>query len=147
MSTEDDLARIEKMWAADSALDLTDLAEAQQKSLELHGKYHKILNVAKIKRERIKAQLTKLSFLKNEYFLGALDQETLRKHGWKPNARTILKSDIPNHVAADDEVIEKTLELADISQAVEFLDSIIRQINSRNYAIKNAIDWYKIMNP
>ena len=43
-------------------------------------------------------------------------------------------------IAADDDV-KLQLKIDYIEQTIFFLDGVLRQINSRNYQIKNAIEW------
>ena len=44
-------------------------------------------------------------------------------------------------IEADEEVQKLQYKIEYIDQVVYYLDSIMRQINSRTYHIKNAIEW------
>ena len=46
-------------------------------------------------------------------------------------------------IEADEDVRKLQLKIDYIEQTILFLDSVLRQINNRNYQIKNAIDWEK----
>lgn len=140
------LERIESQWAKDSIIDLTDLEAAQKHSLEIHHKYHKMLNAVKMKLKRLEGDLAKLTFLRSEYYLGNLDRDTLKEYDWKPNQRIVLKTDMAARLSSDPILIEKGLEVAEMSQAADYLDSIIRHINNRGFAIKNIIETRKYNN-
>jgi hypothetical protein len=140
------LDRIESAWAKDSILDLSDIETAQKDSLELHHKYHKIFNTVKMKLKRLESEYAKLSFLRTEYYLGNLDRDTLKAYDWKPNQRIVIKTDMAQRLAADDILIDKGLEVAEMAQAANFLDNIIRHINNRGFAIKNVVESRKFNN-
>lgn len=136
---------LEKYWAIDGKIDPT-LEIASVDGFELHHKYSKFLNAAKIMLAQLNAKRDKLILLKTDYFLGQLSQQELKDNQWKPNPRTILKADLPMHLAADDQVIKANLDLAEIQQCISFLESIMRMIHNRNFYIKNAIEVRKFNN-
>ena len=51
------------------------------------------------------------------------------------------KEEISMFIEADEEVQKLQYKIEYIDQVVYYLDSIMRQINSRTYHIKNAIEW------
>jgi hypothetical protein len=63
-----------------------------------------------------------------------------------PNPRTILKSDIPMHLEADQDIINMTLKIAYQKEKITLLESIIKNITDRGYMIKNYIDWQRFTN-
>lgn len=69
------------------------------------------------------------------------------ERGWKlPSSGQILKSDLPMYLDADKDLIalKEKIELG--IQKADMLKSCIDQINSRQWNIKNAIDYMKFMN-
>ena len=44
-------------------------------------------------------------------------------------------------IEADEDVRKLQLKIDYIEQVLFFLDGVLRQINNRNYQIKNAIEW------
>jgi hypothetical protein len=93
----------------------------------------------KLKRQR--ADYKVLIKLKNDYYRGDMDSEELKEHGWDPQPLRILKSDIPTYIDADKDVVEASLKIGVQEAKVEYLESIIRQINNRNFILKSIIDW------
>ena len=51
------------------------------------------------------------------------------------------KEEISMFIEADEDVQKLQYKIEYIDQVVYYLDSIMRQINSRTYHIKNAIEW------
>ena len=51
------------------------------------------------------------------------------------------KEEINMFIEADEDVRKLQLKIDYIEQVLFFLDGVLRQINNRNYQIKNAIEW------
>ena len=51
------------------------------------------------------------------------------------------REEINMFIDADEDVRKLQLKIDYIDQTIFFLDGVLRQINSRNYQIKNAIEW------
>ena len=60
-----------------------------------------------------------------------------------PDFKLTTKEEINMFIEADEDVRKLQLKIDYIEQTILFLDSVLRQINNRNYQIKNAIDWEK----
>jgi len=78
--------------------------------------------------------------------MGTLADEDLVEQGWEPNPLKILKADIQMYIDADDHVIALLQKKAIQQEKVDTLDQIIRNINTRGFQIKNAIDWARFTN-
>jgi hypothetical protein len=91
--------------------------------------------------KKLRADYKTLSKLKTEYYKGELDIEELKEHGWEPQPLKILRQDIPTYLEADQDIINMSLKIGLQEAVVEYLESIIRQINNRNFYLKNIIDW------
>jgi hypothetical protein len=93
--------------------------------------------------KKLEEERKELVKVKHDYYRGILPEEDLKSNGWEPNRLNILKSDIPMHLDADQDIIKLNLRVAMQSEKVNALESIIRSINNRGYLIKNAIDYAK----
>lgn len=140
------LETLEKMWTEDSPINQTDLTDTTLATVKLHSKYMKYYNAAKLQLKRLESDKDKLLLLKTDYYLGNLDHQTLKDNNWSPNKRVILKTDLPLHMNADNEIIAANLKIAEVTQVVTFLDSVIRSINNRGFHIKNILDYEKFIN-
>ena len=91
--------------------------------------------------KKLKTEYKKFLKLKTEYYRGELGPEELREYGWSPQPLKILRQDIPTYIEADEEVIDMSLKVAAQEYKVNYLEEIIRQINSRGYQLKTILDF------
>ena len=55
----------------------------------------------------------------------------------------ILKADVHIYMDADEELQRADQKEVYLKQVVSYLEQVLRSINTRNFIIKNAIDWKK----
>ena len=135
-----------ELWSEDSNIDTMQISEEAVKIPKLHHQYYKIFSQERLALKKYETDFKKLHQMKFEYFLGTLDQETLKENNWKPNPRSILKGDIPMYIDSDQDIINLTLKIGLQKEKVSILESIIKNISDRGYMIKNYIDWQKFTN-
>ena len=135
------LEEITELWSSDSKIDQTNISNAAIDIPKLHHKYYTIFSKERLSLRKLENDFKKLLLIKHEYYTGSLDRETLIEHGWQPNRRVILKSDIQMHIDADDDIINLTLKISYYKEKVYFLESIIKSIQDRNFLLKSIIDW------
>lgn len=134
---------LNEMWAKDCKIDETNLVKESSRTPELHSKYYNLFYREALRVRKLKYDLVELEKAKTEYFNGSMDELELKERGWKPNPLKILRQDIPKYVESDKEIINLSLRIAMHEENAKYLDSIIRQINGRNFHIKNMIDMMK----
>jgi hypothetical protein len=133
-----------EQWNRDCKIDRLNLGAASLDIPILHNKYLQIHNAEKKVLNDLLKKYKKLLHLKTEYYMGLLNgTEELTKLGWPPFKYTILKSDIPRHIEADTDVQKLLLMIDDQKLKVDDLTSILKELNTRNFIIKNAIEWRK----
>lgn len=137
------IEEIVSLWDKDSKLDETELGEEATKIPKLHNKYLKIFMGERIALFKMKGERNKLKKNLLEYYLGELDRDELAELGRDQFYKKLLKNEVDNYLEADDLYIEINLKVAMQQEKVDYLDSIIRSLNNRNFQIKSAIDWYK----
>lgn len=135
------LEEIYEEWAKDGEIDETNISGESSRIPKLHNKYFQWYVKEGLKLKKYKADYKKLYKLKTEYYKGELDIEELKQYGWSPQPLKILRQDIPTYLEADDDIINMSLKIGMQEAAVEYLESIIRQINNRGFQIKSIIDW------
>ncbi len=133
----------EKMWEADCKIDETNLVGESARIPMLHSKYYKLYYRAAMKATKLRYELKELERLKTEYYNGSISEEDLKKHNWKPNPLRIMKAEIARYIESDKDIIELCLKIDYYSSMAKFLEDIIKQINNRNFIIKNMIDMLK----
>jgi hypothetical protein len=135
------LEEIHEMWKTDGEIDMVNVSKESANTPKLHNKYYMVYVEEGLKLKKLKAEYKKLRLLKEQYYKGELDIEELKEYGWNPQPLKILRQDIPTYLEADDDVINTSLKIGMQEAKVEYLESIIRQINNRGFQIKNIIDW------
>ena len=132
------------LWQEDSVINNSELGEEAIKISKLHSKYYQIFIHEKLLLRKYESQLKELRLEKSEFYMfGPSTQEQIDK-GWKlPAAGKVLKTDLPNYIDADKDIIEMTLKIGLQKEKVDFLDSIIKSLTGRGFNIKAAIDYEK----
>ena len=135
-------------WDKDSKIDRTELGKESIEIPKIHNKYYRIYINEKMKLIKQESDLKQLTSLRYDFYSGNIDNETLREHGWwedweRIGRRTILKTEIPRYLEADQVIIDRQLKIAAQKEKVGLLDSIIKSLVSRGFNIKSAIEWSK----
>jgi len=130
-------------WAKDGEIDIANISQNSADIPKLHNKYFRWYTEEGLKLKKYKSDYKILVKLKTDYYSGNMDSYELKEHGWEPQPLKILRSDIPTYLDSDKDVVNLSLKIGMQEAIVEYLESIIRQINNRNYILKNVIDWEK----
>ena len=56
------------------------------------------------------------------------------------------KEEVNMFIEGDEDVRKLQYKIEYVDQCLNYLDGVLRQINNRNFQIKNAIDWTKFQN-
>jgi hypothetical protein len=140
------LEDIHTEWGKDSKIDALNLSSESLNTPKLHGKYLKILSEERLRLKKLRTSKSELILAKSDYFTGRMDKSELDSRGWEPFALKLLKQDLPIYLDADRDLININLQIGMQEEKVEVLDSILKTIANRGYAIKNYIDWKKFEN-
>ena len=127
---------------ADKDLKINDMEYDLEsiKTPQIHNKYMKFLNKFKLQLSIAENDLYKLKKSKWEYYTGKASPEIYKQ---KPFDLKILKQDIDKYLESDEDLIKLTQKVEYLQTVVDFLESTVRQISNRSFAIKNAIEWKK----
>ena len=139
------LEEIQESWSSDSQIDDTELDNESLKIPELHHKYLRIFSDEKLKLVRMYSKQKELRRLKWLYYTGKLDQETLENLEWHVFDLDIKKNrhDLEMFIESDKDILEISEKISYQKEKIEYLESIIKGLNTRGFQIKNAIDWKK----
>lgn len=133
-------------WDQDSRIDSTKLGDESLNIPKLHNKYYRMLSNERMMLRKQESELSELKNLKTDYYSGVLPYETLKELSWEPFQLKLLKSDISNKLHSDKHIIQKTLHISMQVEKVDILIDILKMIHTRNFQIKNAIDYMKFTN-
>jgi hypothetical protein len=137
------LSDLQQQWHADCQIDKLSLDSESLKLPNLHSKYITYWNEETLNYKRLQGEYKIIYKLKWEYYNGKLSLEDLKEHQLEPFHLKILKQDIDIYIDSDKNIIDIQAKIDYTKQKINFLDSIIKHINTRGYLIKNAIDFMK----
>ena len=140
------LSDIQTMWQKDCQIDDTKLDIELLKLPNLHSKYLGIYNDESLSQKKLFFENKKLLKYKTIWYAGKMSEEELEEHGWEQFKIKLIKGyepKIETYLQGDDDLIEANQKLAYQKIKVEFLESIIKSLNTRGYNIKSAIDFLR----
>jgi hypothetical protein len=75
-----------------------------------------------------------------------MSQEELDAENWEPFQKRLMKNEIDMYIESDKDIITNNIRIVNQQEKLDFLQEVIKNLNQRNYQIKNAIDWSKFTN-
>lgn len=130
-------------WRLDATVDSTELGIASLKIPELHSKYLKIYFDERRKLKALEFQSKDLSLKKYEYYNGKLSQEELDELNWEPFVKRLMKNEVDMYLDSDKDIIQNNVRIINQKEKLAFLEEVLKNVNQRNFQIKNAIEWKK----
>lgn len=119
----------------DTELDLESL-----KTPQLHNKYLKEYNNFKLLLSRAESDYKILKRVKWEYYTGKSSPQVYKE---KPFNLKIMKSDIDKYLESDEDLIKSKQKIDYLETVVNYLDRTLKTISSRDWQIRNSIEWRK----
>lgn len=134
-------------WERDSIVDLANPTMELTRCMKLHAKYLRYLAEAKVQLRDLQTKFRTLKCRKTQWLLEGPSQET-QALGWKyPIRGKLLRSDVGLFLDADPDIQDLNNQIDELSARVELLQDILRALHSRHFAIKTAVEWYRLQNP
>ena len=137
--------KIKEMVEADLKIDGTELGDESTRIPQLHGKYINIYHDESLDLRKLEADYKTLRKQKWEYYNGKMSQEELTNLGWEPFGHRILRQDMDIYMDSDADMVRIVSKIEMQRAKVDYLDSVIKGINNRQWVIRNAIEWRKFM--
>ena len=140
------LSDIQTMWQKDCQIDDTKLDIELLKLPNLHSKYLGIYNDESLSQKKLFFENKKLLKFKTIWYAGKMSEEELEEQGWEQFKIKLIKGyepKIETYLQGNDDLIEANQKLEYQKIKVEFLESIIKSLNTRGYNIKSAIDFLR----
>lgn len=135
---------IHNFWDEDTNIDSTNLTEEARKIPKLHAKYYRMYTDEHRLQRRLEADLKKLTSLRYEYYEGTLAEEDLKKYGWQPYLKRVLKSDIKHYLDADPLIIKMKLKIGEQHEKVDLLEGILKSLNNRGFLLNTMLQFEKL---
>ena len=134
------LEELQDLAEKDLRINDTELDLESLKTPQLHNKYMKHLTKFKLMLSKAEAEFAQTKRTLWEYYTGKADASV---YAQKPFDLKILRNDVDQYIHSDDEYIKAKQKVDNLSTTTDFLDRTIRQIQSRDWNIRNAIEWRK----
>mgnify|MGYP003303942437 CR=1 FL=1 len=135
------LEQLQDQWKEDSVIDTDLYCEESIKIPQLHMRYMEYYNTFSLMRKEKEGEMRSLIKEKWIYYKGKAPSTVYKEMPF--DLKLTDRKEVDMFIAADEDVVKLQLKIDYIEQTILFLDSVLRQINNRNYQIKNAIDWEK----
>ena len=137
---------IRQMSSTDMKMDETELNIESMKTPQLQNKYLILFTDEKLVLGKMKSDMNILKKNKWLYYTGKISQEELDFLNWVPFDLNILKTDIDKFLDSDEDIILLKNKILLQQEKVDYLESLIKIINNRQWYIRSAIDWLKFTN-
>ena len=134
---------IQSMWEKDSQIDKDNLHDESLKIPALHAKYHELFNNILLLRKRAEQQRKNIRHERYEFFSGKADPEVYIENPFPKKIRD--KDTMQKYMDADENMKNINLKIDYYETQMNYLESILKQINNRTYQIMNAIEWNKFI--
>jgi len=138
------LEKLQEMWKGDSVIDTDLYCEESTKVPQLHMRYMEFFNTYSLMKKEREFELNQLVRDKWLYYKGKAPAAVYKEMPF--DLKLTTKEEISMFIEADEEIGKLQYKIGYIEQVLFFLDGVLRQINSRTYHIKNAIEWKRFQN-
>jgi len=126
----------------DIKIDDTELDLESIRTPQLHNKYLKLFTKHSLQYKKLQDDYKVLYRVKWEYYTGKASPEVYVEN---PFELKVLKADIGIYMESDKDLQQLGQRMAYTKQIVEYLERILREINNRNWTIRNTIEWKKFL--
>ena len=138
MNIEELYDEIEK----DLKIDDTELDLESIRTPQLHNKYLKLYTKHSLQLKKLNDDYKVLYRLKWEYYTGKAPPEVYASN---PFDLKVLRTDIGIYLDADTDLQQLSQRQAYAKEITNYLEKILREINNRNWTIRNTIEWKKFI--
>jgi len=137
-----DLSELQDQVDRDLKIDDTELDMESIRTPQLHNKYLKLYTKYSLQLKRAQDDYKTLYRWKWEYYTGKATPDVYLE---QPFDLKVLKADVSMYLDSDKDVQELGQKEAYIQAIVTYLEKILREINNRNWTIRNTIEWKKFI--
>lgn len=135
----DRLEEIKELASQELSIDEVRLDEEALKTPRLHSRWLSLLCDEALRYKKLQALQKKIFLDRTKYFSGTASDSYYSKHG--VFHQKILKTDLGLYLDADD-LLNEVKEVVEIQfRIVDFLERTMKEIGSRTFHIKSAIEW------
>ena len=137
-----DLEALQNQVDIDLKIDDTELDLESIRTPQLHNKYLKLFTKYSLQLKKVKDDYDGLYKEKWEYYTGKASPEVYQA---EPFDLKVLKADVHIYLNADAELQKLGQRQEYLNVVVVYLERVLREINNRNWNIRNTIEWKKFL--
>ena len=137
-----DLETLQKQVDVDLKIDDTALDLESIRTPQLHNIYLKLFTKYSLQLKKVKDDYDGLYKFKWEYYTG---KSTMEVYQAEPFDLKVLKADVHIYLNADEELQKLGQRQEYLNVVVVYLERVLREINNRNWNIRNTIEWKKFL--
>tara|TARA_B100000745_G_C20140865_1_gene391131 strand:- start:943 stop:1371 length:429 start_codon:yes stop_codon:yes gene_type:complete len=126
----------------DMKIEDTELDRESLRTPYLYDKYLKMYITSGLELKKHQKEYDVLKLKKFEYYTGKADPEVYKEN---PKGIKVLKGDLDLYLDADPDLRKIEESLGYIQSKVTFLEKTLKNIENRNWNIKNTIEWRKFL--
>ena len=135
------LENLQELWKKDSEIDTDKYGEESIRIPQLHQRYMEFFNTFSLMKKEREGEMRGMVRQKWIYYKGKAPAKIYKDTPF--DFKLTTKEEINMFIESDEEVRKLQYKIDYIEQVIFFLDGVLRQINGRNFQIKNAIEWDK----
>ena len=135
------LETIQEMWKKDSVIDTDLYCEESTKAPQLHMKYMEFHNTFSLMKKEREIEMRRLIREKWLYYKGKAPSKVYKDLPF--DLKLTTKEEVNMFIEGDDDVRKLQYKIEYVDQCINYLDGVLRQINNRNFQIKNAIEFMR----
>ena len=136
------LVEIQNEADRDLKIDDTELDLESIRTPQLHNKYLKLYSKSSLLYKNALDEYSSMYKFKWEYYTGKSDNKVYQE---EPFDLKVLKADVHIYLNADTELQKLNQKAEYLKQVCNYLERVLKEINNRNWNIKNTIDWKKFL--
>ena len=140
------LEELKNSITKDSQIDSTELGIESLKIPQIHSKYLNQLTDLKLLLTKYQNEFAIARLRKWKIFTGKASQEELEQWGEETFDLDVLRTDVDKFMDADPKLIELKSKIAVTEIKIKTVEEFLKALNNRNFTIKSAIEWQKMMN-
>ena len=137
-----DLETLQNQADVDLRIDDTELDLESIRTPQLHNKYLKLFTKYSLQLKKVKDDYDGLYKFKWEYYTG---KSTMEVYQAEPFDLKVLKADVHIYLNADAELQKLGQRQEYLKVVVVYIERVLREINNRNWNIRNTIEWKKFL--
>ena len=135
------LEKLQELWKEDCQIDTDLYCEESIRIPQLHQRYLEFYNTYSLMKKEKEGELNALKKDKWLYYTGKAPSQIYKEMPF--DLKLTTKEEIWMFIDADEEIRKLRYKIDYMDQVLYFLENVLKQINTRNFQIKNAIEWTK----